>query len=399
MNDIGTIKHKNILFLQGPMGNFFKKVDDLFAKQGATTYKMGFNMGDSFFSNHTNYIPYRDKPENFSQFIKNFLIKQRIDKIFLFGDCRFYQRTAIKTAIELNVDIFVFEEGYIRPNYITMERYGVNDFSKISRERAFYEKLDLEEVPEAQNVHYSQFQMVSSAVLYYLVSNIFQKRYPHYIHHRDFSAMKEAFFGVRSFIRKLIYPLFEHQYKKIVATELSKKYFFVPLQTHNDFQVLEHSEYKSVEKFIIEILESFAHARTSAWLVFKHHPVDRGRKNYTKFIKEQAKLLNIEKRVLVLYDTHLPTLLKNAIGTVTINSTVGLSSLYHNTPTITLGNAIYDIEGLTCKGMRLDDFWHKQDSPDTELLQKYKKFLIENTQLNGSFYGKLPKEFQVLKPQ
>jgi len=393
MNDIGTIQNKNILFLQGPMGNFFKKLDDLFVKRGATTYKMGFNMGDSFFSNRSNYIPYRDKPENFATYIKHFLVEKKIDKIFLFGDCRFYQRTAIKTAIELDVDVFVFEEGYIRPNYITMERYGVNNFSKISRERAFYEKLDLEEIPKAQDVNYSQFRMVSSAVLYYLFSNIFQNRYPHYVHHRDFSALKEAFFGVRSFVRKLIYPLFEHQYKKIVPTELSKKYFFVPLQTHNDFQVLEHSGYKSVEKFIIEVLESFAHASTSAWLVFKHHPVDRGRKKYTKFIKEQAKLLKIEKRVLVLYDTHLPTLLKNAIGTVTINSTVGLSSLYHGTPTITLGNAIYDIDGLTCKGMRLDDFWHRQLFPDKELLQKYRWFLIENTQLNGSFYGNLPKEF------
>jgi len=393
MNNIGTIQNKNILFLQGPMGNFFKKVDNLFIKQGATTYKIGFNMGDSFFSNHFNYIAYRDKREEFAPFIQDFLQKKKIDKILLFGDCRFYQKTAINIAMKLEIDVFVFEEGYIRPNYITMERYGVNNFSKISRERAFYDALALQKIPEAEDVNYSQFKMVYSAVLYYLFSNICKSWYPHYTHHREFSALKEAFWGIRSLFRKFIYPFYEQQYLQIIQTKLSKRYFFVPLQTYNDFQVLEHSGYKSVEKFIIEVLESFAHAHPSHWLVFKHHPVDRGRKQYAKFIIEQAKILKIEKRVLVLYDTHLPTLLKNAIGTVTINSTVGLSSLYHGTPTITLGNAIYDIDGLTCKSMRLDDFWHKQFAPDMELLQKYRCFLIENTQLNGSFYGNLPKEF------
>jgi len=101
------------------------------------------------------------------------------------------------------------------------------------------------------------------------------------------------------------------------------KLVFVPLQTHNDFQILEHSGYKSIEKFIIEVIESFSNSGLDKWLIFKHHPVDRGRKNYKEFILNQAELFGIKERVLVLYDTYLPTVLQNAIGTVTINSTVG----------------------------------------------------------------------------
>ena len=108
---------------------------------------------------------------------------------------------------------------------------------------------------------------------------------------------------------------------------------------------MEHSGFRSIEKFIIEVLESFSKNNLEIWLVFKHHPVDRDRKDYKSFIINQAELLAIENRVLLLYDTHRPTLLKNAKGTVTINSTVGLSSIYHAPPTITLGKAIYDIEG------------------------------------------------------
>ncbi len=391
MNKIGELKNKNILFLQGPMGSFFKKLDRKFQEDGARTYKIGFNAGDSFFSNHKNYVPYRGKEDEWKDFIYSFLQEKNIDKIFLFGDCRFYQSIAIEVAYGLNIDVFVFEEGYIRPDYITLERFGVNDHSHISRDADFYKNLESIEPPKPEPVNHSKFAMVMSAIIYYLVSNLLHFRYPHYRHHRDFSAIREAFFGVRGLVRKIIYPYYEKGYAQEMEHRLSKKYFFVPLQTHNDFQVLKHSGYGSIEKFIIEVLESFAHhAPKQTWLIFKHHPVDRGRKNYETFIMEQAAALGVEKRVLVLHDTYLPTCLKHAIGTVTINSTVGLSSIYHQTPTITLGNAIYDIEGLTCKGMPLKDFWHYQKSPDMELFRKYRNYLISTTQLNGSFYGKLP---------
>jgi len=52
---------------------------------------------------------------------------------------------------------------------------------------------------------------------------------------------------------------------------------------------------------------------------------------------------------------HLPTLFSHILGTITINSTVGLQTMYHNSPVKVLGKAIYDIEGLTDK-IDLDSF-------------------------------------------
>jgi len=390
MNKIGTIEDKNILFLQGPMGDFFKQLDNIFQKKGAKTYRIGFNMGDRFFSNAENYTPYRDKREDYKEFIEAYLKKHNINKIFLFGDCRFYQSISIKIAVKLHIDVFVFEEGYIRPNYITMEKHGVNDYSHVSRDSNFYTSVEAQTL-KASDVEYKQFKMVKSAAVYYLISNIFDRFfYPNYEHHRDFSAMKEFFYSIRSVYRKGFYRLKERNCLNLVKGKLSKKYFFVPLQTYNDFQILQHSGYKSVEKFIIEVIESFSLLCSNEHLIFKHHPVDRGRKDYTDFIMEQAEYYDVRERVIVLYDTYLPVLLQNAKGTITINSTVGLSSINHGTPTITLGNAIYDIEGLTCKNMKLNDFWSKQVKPDMDLLAKYRTFIIKNTQLNGSFYGKLP---------
>jgi len=376
------------------MGPFFKELDMIFRKRGAITFKIGFNAGDWYYSNKDNYIAYREKREKWKRFIENFLREKKIDKLFLFGDCRYYQKQAISVSISLGIEVFVFEEGYVRPDYVTMEKFGVNDFSHISRNSAFYHKQKNEEVEIPLPARQSKFKMVYSAAIYYLLSNLLVWKYPNYKHHREFSALKEAFYGLRGVVRKYIFAVTEKKYGHLIANSLSKHYFFVPLQTYNDFQILQHSNYGSIEKFIIEVLESFAkHAKSDDLLIFKHHPVDRGRRNYRAFIMEQALSLHMAHRVLVFHDVYLPTCLKHAKGTVTINSTVGLTSIGYGIPTTVLGNAIYDIKGLTCKGMKLKDFWKEPMEPDNALYRKYKRYLIDKTQLNGSFYGMFPVEF------
>ena len=391
LNKIGSVKGKNVLFLQGPMGYFFSKLEKRFKEEGAQTYKIGFNFADYFFSLDSSYTPYRDTPDAWPDFIKLYLLDQKIEMIFLFGDCRYYQVMTAEAAQVLSIELFVFEEGYIRPDYITLERSGVNNYSMLSQDPDFYHNITLHDLPEPQKTYASQTQMVVSVSAYYLLANLFSWRYPHYRHHRNFSAIREFGYGLRSIIRKYYYVFRERQEIEKITTIYAKKYFFVPLQTHNDFQILQHSGYGSIEKFIIEVLESFYyHSESSQMLVFKHHPVDRGRKNYTDFIARQMEVLGLKaSRVKVYHDVHLPTLLKNARGTITINSTVGLSSLYHNTPTVVMGKAIYNMKGLAKSRECLDLFWHNEDKVDEVLYQKFRQYLVEHTQINGSFYGEL----------
>jgi capsular polysaccharide export protein len=391
MNSIGSLKDKNILFLQGPMGTFFKRVEKLFRKKGAKTYKIAFNAADWFFSNKDNVISYRGTPKFWQKFITDFLIQYKIDKLFIFGDCRFYQKIAIKTASKLGVEIFVFEEGYIRPDFITLEKYGVNDNSKLPRLKEFYENLpEISKQPKTLLMKNSLSNTIISSTIYYLIANAFIFLYPHYIHHREFSAIKEAFYGIRNLIRKIVYTQKDRPYNKRLKTDLSKKYFFVPLQTYADMQIKKHSLFKNIEEFIETVLTSFAHfADKSCFIVFKHHPLDRGRVNYTNLINASAKKLGIESRVITVYELNIPNAIKNAIGTVTINSTTGLSSLYHGIPTIVMGKAVYDIKDITCKGMKLDNFWRNAVAPNKILFQKFRNFLIKNSQINGSFYGKI----------
>ena len=114
---IGRIHGQNILLLQGPLGSFFKKLDSYFRANGAKTYRICLNAGDQFFSHQDNIIGYTGTTENWASFFRQVLIDYHIDRVFLFGDCRFYQRIALKEAEVAGVDCFVFEEGYIRPDY------------------------------------------------------------------------------------------------------------------------------------------------------------------------------------------------------------------------------------------------------------------------------------------
>jgi capsular polysaccharide export protein len=152
-----------------------------------------------------------------------------------------------------------------------------------------------------------------------------------------------------------------------------------------------HADFEGIEHFIEDTLHSFAkHGPGDALLIFKHHPMCRGYKDYTALIKRFAQEAGIARYVRYIHDQHLPSLLDHARGVVVINSTVGLSALHHGAPTKVCGNALYDMPGLTYQGT-LDDFWKAAPDakPDAELNRQFRNHLITNTQLNGSFYKPL----------
>jgi len=107
--------------------------------------------------------------------------------------------------------------------------------------------------------------------------------------------------------------------------------------------------------------------------------------DYPAIITALEQELGTAGRVLYLETGHLPTLLDHALGVVTVNSTVGMSALWHRCPTITLGPAIYDLPGLTFQG-RLEDFWEQRTPADRRLYQAFRNTVIHTTQVNGDLY-------------
>jgi len=285
----------------------------------------------------------------------------------------------------------VFEEGYLRPDYITFERFGVNGYSQLPRNPAHFSQK-LTPAPTTVSIGSTYWALVAYVMCYYLMATLGKAWFPHYRHHRPLTLL-EAFPWVLSAWRKLWYGWAEKGLQDKLTTQWKSRYFLVPLQVFNDSQITDHARYSNVEEFIESTLYSFAnHAANDAstLLVFKHHPMDRGYKDYSAFIKKAAFQAGMQSRVLYIHDQHLPSLLDHARGVVVINSTVGISALHHGTPTKVCGHALYDMEGLTYQGP-LDAFWDDapQAKPLADVYTNFRAHVVNLTQLNGSFYKAL----------
>jgi capsular polysaccharide export protein len=111
---------RRFLFLQGPPGPFFRRLGEEMAREGIPVHRINLNGGDR-----------RDWPEGgvdfrgrFSEwpvFLDTFLRENGITDVLLFGDCRPYHLTAHGIAAARNVRTHVLEEGYIRPDWMTLE--------------------------------------------------------------------------------------------------------------------------------------------------------------------------------------------------------------------------------------------------------------------------------------
>jgi capsular polysaccharide export protein len=223
-----------------------------------------------------------------------------------------------------------------------------------------------------------------------LAASLGKPFFPRYRHHRPLSIF-EAGPWLRGAWRRIFYAIKERGVLERLTGPLSKKYYLVPLQVHNDSQISAHSDFDSVGSFIQKVVTSFyKYAPKNSFLVFKHHPMDRAYMDYTKLLRRLCEEGECGDRVIYIHDLHLPSLLKHAIGAVVINSTVGFSSLFFNTPVKVCGRAVYDFEGLTFQGS-LDEFWRasRNLSVDRALFNCFKNYLIDSTQLNGSFYSRL----------
>lgn len=395
-----VLKYDNYLLLQGPKGFFFYRLAKFLRSKGKKVYKINFNGGDMFtYPYIRNTYNYRKRIEEFREYLKKFLFEKNINVILLYGDYKPYHKIAVDLCRSMNhpIDVYIFEEGYVRPNYITLEKEGINGWSGlISKDSEFFRNLPEIKISEPSPVNYRYSKRIISALIHYFFVEFLRWYFPYYRPSKNyFPYFHVVFFYLRGYIRKLFYKFKDRKASKLLNSDLRGKYFLVPLQVHNDTQIKIHSDYGNsstpIEDFITEVMESFKkNANDNYYLVFKHHPEDRGFKNYKEHIEKLSKILDINDRVFYVHDLHLPSLIKGSIGVVVINSTVGLQALHHNRPVKVLkGKAIYDMPGLTFQG-KLDKFWQNPGRVDRELFIKFRNYLIKTCQLNGSFYGRFP---------
>ena len=385
------MKHpkRAFLFLQGVCSPFYPRLAKRLVNDGHRVVKVNFNAGDIAYwqRTHGESHLFRGAEDELPGYIKALWQKYAITDQVMFGDRRPIHRPAVDNAAAAGVRTHVFEEGYFRPFWITLEREGVNGHSLLPRDpRWFYETGKALPEPPAPVRFRSSFKIrAMHDVSYHLAGLANPLVAPRYRNHAPISAPVEYAGYVKRFTQLKFWKKRDAQRIKQLI-ESGRPYFMLPLQLNSDAQIRYHSPYADMQAVMEHVMGSFAqHAPSDAMLCIKNHPLDMGLTNYPKIIRRLADHYGLQGRIVYLESGDLNALLKHAKGNVTVNSTVGIVSLEKHCPTFALSDPIYNLTGLTDQGS-LADFWQQPQPPSAELFGYFQKTVMHAVQINGGYY-------------
>src|SRR5690606_6394580 len=132
---------RRFLFLQGVCSPFFDRLGRALTAVGHPVTKVNFNAGDSWYWNNGKALTHRGGIGDLDHLYQHLFDSEGHTDVVLFGDQRPIHRPAIELARARGVSIHVFEEGYFRPYWITLERDGVNACSQLPRDPQWYRRV------------------------------------------------------------------------------------------------------------------------------------------------------------------------------------------------------------------------------------------------------------------
>jgi capsular polysaccharide export protein len=377
------------LFLQGPSSPIFAKIAARLEASGHRCFRINLNPGDQIFWRRKGGYNYRGRGgEAWRAYAGSFMDRHAVTDLVLLGEERAYHQLAIAAARERNIAVCVIEMGYLRPDWLTLERGGMssNSHFPVDPQQIVDAARTLPE-PDWKRRYSQSFLVEASYDLLYNLPNVFLWfLFPHYRRHALFHPLAEYAGWVMRLAgsrrrekaaSQLIDRLVEH----------GAPFFVYPLQLQTDFQLRAHSPYNDQQEAIRQILTSFAcYAGRDTQLTVKIHPLDNGLINWRKHVVDLAAKLGVGERVHLLDGGDLNALLERALGTVTVNSTVGLHALQLGKPVKVLGAAVFDIAGLSDQAP-LEQFWSAPRPPDASLRPAFFRLLAAAIQVRGNFYS------------
>lgn len=330
---------------------------------------------------------------SFPLYIASLYDKYKVTDLVLYSDWRPMHQDAILIAKNKNIRVWVYEEGYLRQGYVTLERSGVNGRSSIPKTKE--EILKRAKHITSHNdvgakVEPTMRRKVLYAIEHHFGNVILFPFFYHYRTHREHNILFELIGILPRYLKR------KTRIKKSFDTldaffKDKREYYLYPLQLNTDSQVQLYSPYIRQEETISHVITSFAKfAPKNTRLLIKNHPLDNGLIHYADFIYSMAKVMGVEGRVTFVEDGNTSDLIEKAKALVLINSTVGLSALVKHKRVYCLGYSVYSIKGLADSylTMSLDDFWQDTKEIDLNVLESYLKVLTHDALIKGDFYSK-----------
>ncbi|MDT0682845.1 capsule biosynthesis protein CapA [Roseicyclus sp. F158] len=382
---------RRFLFLQGPHGPFFHHLGRMLRAAGAEVWRVAFNAGDdAFWFHRRSLIPFRETAEEWPAFFSMLLHDKGITDIVLYGDTRAIHARAVEIARDRGVTVHVFEEGYLRPYWVTYERGGANGHSRLMRlsvpdMRRALDQSELEQLPAPARWGDMRHHVFYGA-LYHGVLLMRTGRYANFRPHRTLTASQEF----RLYLRRLMLMPF-HWMDRIVATGRIRgggfPYHLALLQLEHDASFQQHSPFSSMTEFLALLIEGFASgAPKHHHLVFKAHPLEDGRKPLRTEIRRLAREHGVSGRVHYVRGGKLAGLLDHARSAVTVNSTAAQQVLWRGLPLKVFGKAVY-AKSEFVSDQPLPAFFARPARPDARAYRDFRTFLLETSQIAGGFYS------------
>ncbi|WP_369924000.1 capsule biosynthesis protein [Leisingera sp. XS_AS12] len=383
---------KRFLFLQGPHGPFFAALGRMLKSADCEVVRVGFNAGDqAFWRDKASYVPFTGQPQEWPEFLCALLDQRRITDIVLYGDTRPIHAAAVVAARARGLTVHVFEEGYLRPFWVTYERGGANGHSRlmeldVAQMQEALARCDLETpLPPA---HWGDMrQHIFYGALYHGFVMFLNQGYRNFRPHRALTVTKEF----RLYLKRLLLMPIQALERQLAEWRIQNDgfpYHLALLQLEHDSAFQMHSPFASMGEFLAEVIRGFAEgAPRHHHLVIKAHPLEDGRAQVRRTLRRLAREHGIADRVHYVRGGKLAQLLNEARSAVTVNSTAGQQVLWRGIPLRIFGRAVYGKPEFVSE-QPLAEFFGKASRPDARAYKDYRRFLLETSQVPGGFYSR-----------
>jgi capsular polysaccharide export protein len=384
------LSERHFLFLQGPHGPFFAELAKVLQDAGCKVSKIGFNQGDAhFWKDRESYTPYTGRLEEWGQFLDDFLHTEKVTDVVLYGDTREVHVVGREQAHMRALSVHCFEEGYLRPFWVTYERGGVNGHSRLMEMSVSQMQRALEgghrEVPDTPAQWGALWHHTLMGAIYHFHVLFFNGKYRNYVPHRSISVLRELGLHLR---RLFLFPVYGWQ-RRVQTYRLRRSgapYHIVLMQLAHDASFVSHGEFDGIGEFIDLCCKGFASGAAGFHhLVFKTHPLEDDREPISWHVRTAARRYGIEKRVHLVRGGKLGPLLNKARSAVTVNSTAGQQALWRGLPLRVFGRSVYSKPEFVSY-QPLEKFFRDPAYPDVDAYRDYRQFLLETSQISGGYY-------------
>ncbi len=387
-----ALKHRSFLFLQGPHGPFFAALGRMLMAAGCEVARVGFNAGDeAFWRPKANYIPYDGSPQDWPDYLAGLLESRGVTDIVLYGDTRPIHAAAVAAARQRGITVHVFEEGYLRPYWVTYERGGANGHSRLMEMTVpqMQEALALSDMEAPlPPAHWGDMrQHVFYGALYHWFVMFRNRKYRNFQPHRAIPVTKEF----QLYLKRLLLMPVQALERRLAERRIRNggfPYHLALLQLEHDSSFQMHSPFTSMGDFLAEVITGFAEgAPRHHHLVIKAHPLEDGRAQVRRTLRRLAREHGVAGRVHYVRGGKLAQLLNEARSAVTVNSTAGQQVLWRGIPLRVFGRAVYGKPEFVPE-QPLAQFFAAPARPDSRAYKDYRRFLLETSQVPGGYYSR-----------